>query len=58
MLKVLAKSLRPLFHLGSLTFIVILFFAILGIQLFKGELHGGCYANYTTPSGNLSDLKK
>ena len=54
MLKVLAKSLKPLFHLGSLTFIVTLFFAILGIQLFKGQLHGGCYANYTIPSGDMS----
>ncbi len=52
MLKVLAKSITPLFHLGTLTFIVILFFALMGIQLFSGELHGGCYANYTTPAGN------
>lgn len=53
MLKVLAKSVRPLFYLSILTFLVILFFALLGIEFFQGKLHGGCYANYTTPAGEL-----
>lgn len=53
MLKALAKSLKPLLNLSLLTFLVILFFALVGIELFQGDLHGGCYANYISPAGTI-----
>ena len=51
MLKALAKSAQPLFYLSVLTFLFILFLALVGIELFQGRLHGGCFSNYTTPAG-------
>ncbi|XP_064399504.1 dihydropyridine-sensitive L-type skeletal muscle calcium channel subunit alpha-1-like [Halichondria panicea] len=50
-LKALAKSVAPLFYLGVLTFIVITFLALIGIQLFNGRLHKGCFASHLTPAG-------
>lgn len=50
-LKVLAMSVVPLFYLSLMTFCVMVFFALEGLELFIGELHGGCFASFTTPDG-------
>ena len=50
-LKALGKSIAPLFYLGVLTFLVITFLALIGIQFFDGALHGGCFASHFTPAG-------
>ncbi len=54
MLKALAKSVQPLFYLSILTFLCMLFFALVGIELFQGRLHGGCYADYISPAGECT----
>jgi len=50
-LNALASSLPPVFYLIIMTLCVMVFFALIGMELFQGVLHGGCYANYTSPTG-------
>ena len=52
-LKVLVKLFLPLLYLSLFTVLVMIFFALVGMQLFSGNLHGGCFANYRTPAGKI-----
>ena len=50
-LKALARSLVPLFFLSILTLCVMVFFSLVGLELFSGRLHGACISNFTSPTG-------
>eukprot|EP00731_Ephydatia_muelleri_P001240 Em0001g1240a len=52
-LKVLAKSVTPLVHFMVFSLIVIFFFALIGLDVFRGDLHKGCYADFMAPDGSL-----
>ena len=52
-LKVLVKLFLPLLYLSLFTVLVMIFFALVGMQLFSGNLHGGCFTNYRTPAGKI-----
>ena len=41
----------PLFYLGRLFLCVMVFFALIGIELFREGLHYGCFVNYTNSAG-------
>ena len=41
----------PLFYLSIFTILVMVFFALVGMHVFSGNLHGGCYTYYRTPAG-------
>ena len=47
----LAHSIVPLSYLSLMTFSVVVFFALVGMELFVGALHGGCYANFSLSGG-------
>lgn len=38
----------PLFHIALLVMFVIIVYAIVGLELFCGKLHGSCYDNNTS----------
>ena len=51
-LRALAKSMIPLIFVSIMTLGVMVFFTFFGMELFHDcGLHGGCFANYTDPSG-------
>ena len=50
-LRVLYQSMLPLFYLGRLFLCVMVFFALIGIELFRDGLHYGCFVNYTNSAG-------
>ena len=51
-LRALAKSMIPLTFVSIMILCVMVFFTFLGLELFQGcGLHGGCFANYTDPTG-------
>jgi voltage-dependent calcium channel L type alpha-1D len=41
------KAMVPLFHIALLVLFVIIVYAIVGLELFSGELHSTCYLNGT-----------
>lgn len=51
-LRALGHSFVPLLHLGWFIFCIMLFFALIGIELdTTGNLHQGCFVNYTDQFG-------
>lgn len=53
-LKALARSLVPLFFLSLLTLCVMVFFSLVGLELFLGRLHGACFSDFVSPTGPSS----
>ena len=45
------RAMVPLLHIALLVIFVIIIYAIIGLELFKGQLHSTCYHNLT---GELS----
>ena len=42
------RAMVPLLHIALLVIFVILIYAIIGLELFSGELHRTCYINGTS----------
>uniref|UniRef100_T1IPE0 Voltage-dependent L-type calcium channel subunit alpha n=1 Tax=Strigamia maritima TaxID=126957 RepID=T1IPE0_STRMM len=51
------RAMVPLLHIALLVLFVIMIYAIIGLELFKGVLHKSCYKNDTNPPKLMDEPK-